>query len=93
MSSDVIALSRITYKKVMLTLVWMTPYNVIAIPAAAGPFVQLGNYSPDEHKCPRDKPIDCDRGGERALSTSFHFNVIDDGTATPLGAQYVQWVK
>ena len=59
MSSDVIALSRITYQKVMLNLVWATPYNVIAIPAAAGPFVQLGNYSPDEHKCPRDKPIDC----------------------------------
>ena len=93
MSSDVIALSRITYKKMMQNVVWAAPYNVITIPAAAGPFVQLGNYSPDEHKCPRDKPIDCDRGGERALSTSFHFNVIDNGTATPLGAQYVQWVK
>jgi hypothetical protein len=90
MSSDVIALSRIIYKKMMQNLVWATPYCLITIPATAGPFVQLGNYSPNEHKCPRDKPIDCDRGGERALSTSFHFNVIDNGTATPLGAQ---WVK
>jgi P-type Cu2+ transporter len=47
MSSDVIALSRITYQKVMLNLVWATPYNVIAVPAAAGPFA-LGNCSPDE---------------------------------------------
>jgi hypothetical protein len=93
MSSDVIALSRIIYKKMMQNLVWATPYCLITIPAAAGPFVLLGNYSPNEHKCPRDKPIDCDRAGERALSTSFHFNVIDNGTATPLGAQYVQWVK
>jgi Cu2+-exporting ATPase len=36
MSSDVIALSCITYKKMMQNLVWATPYNVIAIPAAAG---------------------------------------------------------
>ena len=43
MSSDVIALSRITYQKMMLNLVWATPYNVITIPAAAGPFVHLGN--------------------------------------------------
>ena len=66
---------------------------MIAIPAAAGPFVQLRNYSPDEHNVPRDNPIDRDGGGERALSRSFHSSVIDDGTATPLGAQYVQWVK
>ena len=33
MSSDVIALSRITYKKMMQNLVWATAYNVIAIPA------------------------------------------------------------
>jgi hypothetical protein len=82
MSSDVIALSRITYKKMMQNLVWTTSYCLITIPAAAGTFVQLGNYSPNEHKCPRDKPIDCDRGGERALSTLFHFNFIDNGTAT-----------
>jgi len=54
MSSDVIALSRITYQKVMLNLGWSTPYNVIAVPTAAGPFVQLGNCSPDEHKCTGD---------------------------------------
>ena len=95
MSSDVIALSCITYKKMMQNVVGATPCNVITIPAAAGPFVQVGNYSPDEHKSPRDKPIDCDRDGERALSTPFDFNVIDNGTATPLGtrAHYVQWVK
>ena len=40
--SDVIALSRITYKKVMPNLVWATPYNVIAIPAATGAFVHQG---------------------------------------------------
>jgi Cu2+-exporting ATPase len=42
MSSDVIALSCITYKKMMQNLVWATPYNVIAIPAAAGAFVRWG---------------------------------------------------
>ena len=71
MSSDVIALSRITYKKMMQNLVWATTYNAIAIPAAAGAFVHSGNYSCDEHRCPRDEPVDCDRGGERAVSTSF----------------------
>ena len=35
----VIALSRITYKKMMQNLVWATAYDVIAIPAAAGAFV------------------------------------------------------
>ena len=44
-----------TYKKVMLNLVWTTPYKVIPISSAtAGPLVQLGNYSPDQRKCPRD---------------------------------------
>ena len=62
MSSDVIALSRITYMKMMLNVVWATPCNVITIPAAAG----------------------------RALSTSFHFNVIDNGTVTQ---PRVQWVR
>jgi Cu2+-exporting ATPase len=38
----VIALSRITYKKMMQNLVWATAYNVIAIPAAAGAFVRWG---------------------------------------------------
>ena len=38
----VIALSCITYKKMMQNLVWATPYNVIAIPAAAGAFVHWG---------------------------------------------------
>ena len=38
----VIALSRITYKKMMQNLVWATAYNVIAIPAAAGAFVHWG---------------------------------------------------
>ena len=28
---------------------------MIAIPATAGPLAQLGNYSPDEGNCPRDK--------------------------------------
>jgi len=52
-----------------------------------------GIISP-EQRWPRDEPVDCDRGGERAISTLFQtFNVIDNGTATPLGAQYVQWVK
>jgi hypothetical protein len=37
----VIALSRITYKKMMQNLVWATAYNVIAIPAAAGAFVSF----------------------------------------------------
>lgn len=51
----------------MLSDVWMTLYSVIAIPTAAGAFVQLGNCSPDQHKCPGDKHIDCERGGERAV--------------------------
>jgi Cu2+-exporting ATPase len=38
----VIALSRITYKKMMQNLVWATAYNVIAIPAAAGAFLHWG---------------------------------------------------
>jgi Cu2+-exporting ATPase len=38
----VIALSRITYKKMMQNLMWATAYNVIAIPAAAGAFVHWG---------------------------------------------------
>ena len=38
----VIALSRITYKKMMQNSVWATAYNVIAIPAAAGAFVHWG---------------------------------------------------
>jgi len=38
----VIALSRITYKKMMQNLVWATAYNVIALPAAAGAFVHWG---------------------------------------------------
>ena len=37
----VIALSRITYKKMMQNLVWATAYNVIAIPAAVGAFVSF----------------------------------------------------
>jgi len=50
------------YKKMMQNLVWATPYNVIAIPAAAGALVHW-EFSPDEHRCPRDEPVDCDRGG------------------------------
>jgi P-type Cu2+ transporter len=38
----VIALSRITYKKMMQNLVWATAYNVIAIPAAGGAFAHWG---------------------------------------------------
>jgi len=38
----VIALSGITYKKMIQNLVWATAYNVIAIPAAAGAFVHWG---------------------------------------------------
>ena len=38
----VIALSRVTYKKMMQNLVWATAYNVIAIPATAGAFVHWG---------------------------------------------------
>jgi len=38
----VIAVTRITYKKMVQSLVWATPYNVIAIPAAAGAFVHWG---------------------------------------------------
>jgi Cu2+-exporting ATPase len=38
----VIALSRITYKKMMQNLVWATAYNGIAMPAAAGAFVHWG---------------------------------------------------
>lgn len=38
----VIALSRITYKKMVQNLVWATAYNMIAIPAAAGAFVHWG---------------------------------------------------
>jgi|tagenome__1003787_1003787.scaffolds.fasta_scaffold19822409_1 hypothetical protein len=76
MSSDVIALSRITYQKVMLNLVWSAPYNVIAAPAAAGPFVQLGNCSPDEHKCNGDKPIDCDRGGKAHFLLHFTLTLL-----------------
>ena len=37
----VIALSRITYKKMMQNLVWATAYNVIAIPAAVGAIVSF----------------------------------------------------
>jgi cation transport ATPase len=42
MSSGLIALSRIASKKMVQNLVWATRYNVITIPAAAGPFVHLG---------------------------------------------------
>ena len=48
---------------------------------------------PPEQRWPRDEPVDCDRGGERNFYFISDFNVIDNGTATPLGALYVQWVK
>ena len=60
--------------------------------AAAGPFVHWG-IIPPEQRWPRDEPVDCDRGGERNFYFISDFNVIDNGTATPLGALYVQWVK
>jgi hypothetical protein len=54
--------------------------------------VQLGDYFPDEHKCTRSKLSIV----IVAVNAHFHLislNVIDNGTAMPLGAQYVQWVK
>ena len=71
MSSDVIALSCITYKKMMQNLVWATPYNVIAIPAAAGAFVRWGITLTMSLGALVINLLDCNRAGERAVCTSF----------------------
>jgi P-type Cu2+ transporter len=40
--SGAIELSRATYRKMIQNLVWATAYNLVAIPAAGGPFVRRG---------------------------------------------------
>ena len=52
----------------------------------------LENYSP-EQTWPRDEPVDCDRGGERAVSMWFQTLTLLTRVQLPLGAQYVLWVK
>ena len=60
-----------------------TAYNLIAIAAAAGAFVLWASTVSS-----RD-PVDCDRGGSAKSLRHFRLNVIDNGTATQLGAHYI----
>jgi len=56
----------------MQNLVWATAYNVIAIPAAARAFMHWGITLPMSlWGALVMNPLDCNRGGERAVSTSF----------------------
>ena len=64
-----IELSRATYRKMIQNLVWATTYNLVAIPIAAGLFVQLGTRSAHERRCSRDESLHHHRRCERSVAS------------------------
>jgi len=74
----VIALSRITYKKMMQNLVWATAYNVIAIPAAVGAFVSFQTLTLVQKSPVTSAPS---RGPIRPSASTLWSPVVCKGTA------------
>ena len=71
MSLDVIALSRITYKKMMQNVGWATANNVIDVSAAAGALVHRGITLPMSIGAPAMNLSTVIVAVERAVSTPF----------------------
>ena len=74
----VIALSGITYKKMIQNLVWATAYNVIAIPAAVGAFVSFQTLTLVQKSPVTSAPS---RGPIRPSALTLWSPVVCKGTA------------
>ena len=74
----VIALSGITYKKMIQNLVWATAYNVIAIPAAVGAFVSFQTLTLVQKSPVTSAPS---RGPRRPSASTLWSPVVCKGTA------------